>query len=64
MKREDLLIAARIVRKYISAVETTLYWNMTTREARDTIAEASAIAEMLEIEASTKNTETPQIFAL
>jgi hypothetical protein len=58
MKREDLLIAARIVRKYISAVETTLYWNMTTREARDVIAEASTVAEMLETAASTKITET------
>lgn len=58
MKREDLLVTARIVRKYISAVETTLYWNMTTREARDAIAEATAVAEMLETAASTKTTET------
>lgn len=57
MKYEDLLAAARIVRKYIVAVETTLYWKMTTREAKDEMAEATRIAEALEDAAVKEDTE-------
>lgn len=57
MKYEDLLAAARIIRKYISAVETTLYWNMSTREAKDEVAAAERIAEVLEEAAIKEDTE-------
>jgi len=48
---DDLIGAARIVRKYIAAVESTLYWNMSTRQAKEEVAEAARIAEVLEDEA-------------
>lgn len=57
MKYEDIIAAARIVRKYIKAVEATLYWNMTTREAREEIAEAERVFDILESAAAAENTE-------
>jgi hypothetical protein len=57
MKYEDIIAAARIVRKYIKAVEVTLYWNMTTREAREEIAEAERVFDILETAAAAENTE-------
>jgi len=57
MTYEDLIATARVVRKYISAVESTLYWNMSTRQTKDEIAEATRIAELLEDEAAAESTE-------
>jgi len=54
---EDLIAAARIVRKYITAVESTLYWNMSTRQAKDEVEEATRVAELLEDEAAAESTE-------
>jgi hypothetical protein len=50
MRPEDYRIAALIVRKYAAAVETKLYWEMSTSTARGEIAEAKKVAEMLETE--------------
>lgn len=36
------------LRKYARAVETKLYWNMSTSEAKKEIAEAERLAELLE----------------
>lgn len=47
MTKADYEAAARIVLKYAAAVETTLYWKMTTAEARGAIAEARAVAAVL-----------------
>jgi hypothetical protein len=57
MKYEDIIAAARIVRKYIKAVEATLYWNMTTREAREEVAEAERVLDVLETTAAAESTE-------
>jgi hypothetical protein len=57
MTYEDLIAAARIARKYISAVESTLYWNMSTRQAKDEVEEATRVAELLEDEAAAESTE-------
>lgn len=46
--REDLEAAARIVLRYAAAVEKTLYWGMTTAEARAAIGEARALGARLE----------------
>lgn len=63
MKYEDLIGAAAMLRKYATAVETTLYWNMTTREAKDEIKEIVRLAEALEEEAATENTDVkPRFF--
>lgn len=51
MNREDLEAAADFLRKYATAVETKLYWNMSTREAKAEIQEAKRLASLL-IEAS------------
>jgi len=58
---DDCISAARIARKYATAVETTLYWKMTTREAKDEVAEAVRVAELLEDEASKEDTEVSPI---
>lgn len=50
MRKEDLQSAAFIVRKYSSAVATTLYWSMSTNDARKEISEAERIAGLLESE--------------
>lgn len=60
MKYEDLIAAARVVRKYARAVESTLYWNMTTREAKEEVAEAERIAEVLEDAAVKEDTEVKE----
>ena len=60
MKYEDFIAAARIVRKYIAAVEKTLYWEMSTREAREEIAAAEKIAEILEDAAVKEDTEVKE----
>ena len=57
MNYDDFIAAAKVVRKYISAVETTLYWKMTTRDARDEIAEAERVADLLEEAAVKEDTE-------
>lgn len=57
MKYEDIIGAAAMLRKYAVAVETTLYWKMTTREAKDEIKEVIRLAEALEEEAATENTD-------
>lgn len=61
MKYEDAIAAARIARKYAAAVETKLYWDMTTREARAEIAEASRVAELLEDEAASESTDVSNV---
>ena len=48
MNRDDLEAAAILLRKYAAAVETKLYWSMSTREARQEIAETKRLAELLE----------------
>lgn len=57
MRYEDIIAAAVIVRKYIGAVDSTLYWNMTTRQAKDEITEAERVLNLLEEAAATENTE-------
>jgi hypothetical protein len=47
MKREDLLAAADFLKKYATAVETKLYWNMTTSESRAEIKEAKRLVTLL-----------------
>ena len=51
MRSDDLRLAARIARKYATAVETKLYWEMSTSVARREISEAERIAGLLEAEA-------------
>lgn len=51
MKREDLLAAADFLKKYAVAVETKLYWSMSTSEAKAEINEAKRLASLL-VEAS------------
>lgn len=60
MKYEDFIAAGKIVRKYIAAVEKTLYWEMTTREAKEEIAEAQRVAEILEDAAVKEDTEVKE----
>ena len=48
MTREELEAAAMVIRKYSAAVEKTLYWGMTTSEAKREISEAERLAELLE----------------
>ena len=55
MSREELEAAAMIIRKYVVAVETKLYWNMSTSEAKKEIAEAERLAELLEAAARSCN---------
>jgi len=57
MKYDDIISAARIARKYAIAVESKLYWNMSPLEAQTEIGEAERIANLLEEEAATENTE-------
>lgn len=51
MTRTDLESIARVLRKYASAVETTLYWNMSTSEAKKEIAETERLMAVVESEA-------------
>ena len=51
MRPDDLRLAAVIARKYATAVETKLYWDMSTSGARREISEAERIADLLEAEA-------------
>lgn len=48
MNREDMEAMAAIVRKYAVAVETTLYWKMTTGEARRELTEAQRLLAVLD----------------
>jgi hypothetical protein len=57
MRYDDIISAARIARKYAIAVESKLYWNMSPLEAQTEIGEAERIANLLEEEAATENTE-------
>jgi hypothetical protein len=58
---DDYIAAARLVRKYATAVETTLYWKMTTRAAKEEVLEATRLAELLEDEAAKEDTEVSPI---
>ena len=51
IKREDMETMAELLRKYAVAVETKLYWNMSTSEAKAEIKEAKRLASILEDEA-------------
>lgn len=51
MNRDDFILAAILMRRYVAAVETTLYWKMSTSEARKEIVEAERILALLEKEA-------------
>lgn len=51
MRPDDLRLAALIARKYASAVETKLYWDMTTSEAKREVSEAKRLATLLDDEA-------------
>ena len=57
MKYEDIIAASAMLRKYVTAVEKTLYWNMTTREAKEEIKEATRLADVLEEEAAKESTD-------
>jgi hypothetical protein len=48
MKREELKAAADFLRKYATAVETKLYWDMSTSEAKNEIREAKRLATLLD----------------
>ncbi len=61
MNPDDYIAAARLVRKYATAVETTLYWKMTTRAAKEEVLEATRLAELLEDEAAKEDTEVSPI---
>ncbi len=61
MNSDDYIAAARIVRKYATAVETTLYWKMSTREAKEEVIEAARVAGLLEEEAAKEDTEVSPI---
>lgn len=50
MTPEDYAAAARVVRKYVAAVETKLCWDMSTREAKIEVAEAERLAALLDAE--------------
>ena len=56
---EDLTAAARITRKYVIAVRTKLYWNMSPAEADAAVAEAERIADVLEAAADRVDTVSP-----
>ena len=51
MTRTDLEAIVHVLRKYASAVETTLYWNMSTSEAKKEIAETERLMAVVEYEA-------------
>jgi hypothetical protein len=51
MTLEDMHAAAELLRKYATAVETKLYWNMSTSEAKAEIKEAKRLASILDDEA-------------
>ena len=57
MRPDDLRLAAVIARKYASAVETKLYWEMSTSAAKFEIAEANRVAGLLEVEAERRDEE-------
>ena len=57
MSPEDLLIAARIVKKYAVAVENKLYWDMSPIMAQTEITEAERIASLLEAEVAEEDQE-------
>jgi len=48
MTREDMEAAADFLKKYATAVETKLYWNMSTSEAKNEIKEVKRLAGLLE----------------
>lgn len=48
MTREEMKAAADFLRKYVAAVETKLYWNMSTSEAKAEIKEAKHLATLLD----------------
>jgi hypothetical protein len=50
IKREDMETMAELLRKYAVAVETKLYWNMSTSEAKAEIKEAKRLASILDEE--------------
>jgi len=57
MSPEDLLTAARIVKKYAVAVENKLYWDMSPIVAQTEITEAERIASLLEAEVAEEDQE-------
>jgi hypothetical protein len=48
MTPADAAAILTILRKYIRAVETKLYWDMSTSEARKEIAETERLAAVVE----------------
>ena len=61
MKYEDLIAASAMLRKYASAIETTLYWDMSTRDAKAAIIEAQRLADLLADEAAKENTDVVSV---
>lgn len=53
MNKEDMEEVASYLRKYARAVETSLYWKMSTSEAKKEIATAERLAGLVESAAST-----------
>ena len=48
MTREEMKAAADFLRKYATAVETKLYWGMSTSAAKNEIKEARRLAALLD----------------
>lgn len=48
MTPDDATVILAILRKYIRAVETKLYWDMSTSEARKEIAETERLIAVVE----------------
>ena len=48
MTREEMKAAADFLRKYATAVETKLYWGMSTSVAKNEIKEARRLAALLD----------------
>lgn len=53
MTKEDLEKIANYLRKYARAVETSLYWKMSTSEAKKEITTAERLAGLVEAAAKT-----------
>lgn len=47
MKPEDVNAIITVLRKYSAAVETKLYWDMSTREARAELSEIDRLIAVL-----------------
>lgn len=58
MKPEDIEAIIATLKKYAYAVETKLYWDMSTSKARGEIAETNRLVELLETATVKENEES------